>query len=124
MHQAAQADWQSSRLRLRLQRVLWVPIEAAKLGPLAQRRLGQARLWIPTAEEMAIVRADWDDLMGALGMGADVSAREGQALQIRPKAADAKARVLGSVEGGAGLTRPMGFYLRPSFTAHILGLRR
>lgn len=112
--------WETSRLRLRLQQVLWLPVESPATAPLAQRRYGHCYLWIPSAEQQALLRADWEDLMGALGSGRTVDAHEGRVLQLRPKAADANARSLAPSEGGAGLMSPMGFYLRPQFTGALL----
>ena len=51
----------------------------------------------------------------------EISAREGECLQIRPKAANAAARRLAiGASGGREPTLPRGFYLRASFTAAIL----
>ena len=57
----------------------------------------------------------------ALGRLEEISARHGELLQIRPKAANARA--LGSTtdpEGKPAQTLPRGFYLRSSFTNSIL----
>lgn len=114
-HQA----WDGSRLKQRLDRVLWLPVEAPPL-PLAERRFGRAVLWRPSAEEMALLAADWEDLIGALGSGRAVDGYDGRVLQLRPKAADAGVRTVAPTEDGAGLAKPVGFYLRASFTARIL----
>ncbi len=114
-----QQTWLGSRLEQRLARVLWLPVEAPPI-PLAERRFGRAVLWSPSAEDLAQLAADWEDLIGALGSGGAVDGYEGQLLQIRPKAADASVRTVAPTEDGAGLARPVGFYLRPSFTARIL----
>ena len=56
-----------------------------------------------------------------LGRVEEISAREGECLQIRPKAANAAARRLPvGVSGAREPTLPRGFYLRASFTAAIL----
>lgn len=112
--------WESSRLRQRLRCVLWLPVDAVGVAPLVDRRFGRARLWEPSDQQLAALRADWEDLIGALGSGRAVGGHEGEILQLRPKAADASVRTLAPANGGAALARPMGFYLRAKFTATIL----
>lgn len=116
-------SWEHSWLRLKLQRVLWVPIEADKSIPLPQRRIGNALLWSPSAEQEAVLREDWEELIElvCLGQWERISARQGQYLQIRPKAAHS--RVLTEAydsEGNLARTLPRGFYLRTRFTRQIL----
>ena len=122
MAHADQERWETSRLRRRLAHVLWMPVTAARLASLPDRRFGAARLWQPDADEEALLRADWEDLMGAIGAGraGTLTAREGQVLQVRPKAAHAQARTLAPAVDGVSLTLPLGFYLRTQFTTHIL----
>ncbi len=123
MQEAQQAHWHSSRLRQRLGCVLWIPVQAAALAPLPQRRLGRACLWTPTPAQSRLLQADWEQLMGMVGAGqaAALDARLGTVLQVRPKAAHAGVRTLGQGPDGPEAVRPLGFYLRPSFTAQIVG---
>ena len=120
MAQSDREQWESSRLCRRLACVLWLPVQSSHEGPLPERRFGRAVLWRPDAADVALLRADWEDLMGALGAGRQVDAREGRVLQLRPKAADGRVRSLGPAGEGAAPVAPMGFYLRPSFTARVL----
>jgi len=122
MAQADRERWEESRLRLRLQRVLWVPVESARLASLGERRIGRAVLWSPTFEQSALLRSDWEDLMGAIGSGrgGTLTAREGEVLHVRPKAANASVRTMAPGGEGVQLTLPLGFYLRTSFTGAIL----
>ncbi|MED5463682.1 MAG: DNA mismatch repair endonuclease MutH [Myxococcota bacterium] len=122
MAQADQELWESSRLRLRLQRVLWVPVESARKRELAQRRIGSPVLWSPDAVAEAALRSDWEDLMGAIGSGrgGTLTAREGRVLHVRPKAANASVRTIAPGAGGPQKTLPLGFYLRTAFTAALL----
>jgi DNA mismatch repair protein MutH len=115
--------WEDSRVRRKLARVLWVPIEGERARPPAERRLGQALLWSPSAREEAELRFDWEELAGLIGRGAldAVTAHLGRHLQIRPKAAHGRVRRRAlDDEGAMTETLPRGFYLRASFTAAIL----
>ena len=47
MQQTGELNWHQSWLRRKLSHVLWIPIEADAEIPLAERYIGQARLWKP-----------------------------------------------------------------------------
>ncbi|GLT18140.1 DNA mismatch repair protein MutH [Vibrio zhanjiangensis] len=116
--------WETSHVRNKLSRVLWVPVEGEREIPLAQRRVGTPFFWTPSKEENSLLKADWEELMEmiVLGQVEQITARHGQVLQLRPKAANG--RVLTEAYGGIGkpiMTQPRGFYLRTQFTARILG---
>ena len=116
-------SWRDSNVRRKLARVLWVPFEGDRAIPLPGRRIGSALLWSPSPEEEAALASDWETLMDrvVLGRVEEISAREGECLQIRPKAANAAARRRAIGPSGAWeTTLPRGFYLRASFTAAIL----
>ena len=115
--------WQDSNVRRKLARVLWVPFEGDRTIALPDRRIGTALLWSPSLAEDSALERDWETLMDrvVLGRAEEISAREGEWLQIRPKAANAAARRLAIGATGAKVpTLPRGFYLRPGFTAAIL----
>jgi DNA mismatch repair protein MutH len=126
MATADDETWPTSRLHRRLGRVLFVPVDAASVAPLPVRRVGAAVLWAPSPEQEALLRGDWDDLMGAIGSGraGTLTAREGRVLQVRPKAATARVRTLASGADGPERTLPLGFYLRATFTGGILAAAR
>lgn len=114
--------WQTSRVYQKIKRVLWVPIEADHNIPLAERRIGQAFLWIPTPNQMEILKKDWEEFSNriALGQLETISAKDGVILQIRPKAADGQSLSVGFDEEGNKIkTLPRGFYLRANFTAEL-----
>lgn len=116
-------NWEASWVRRKLSRVLWVPVEADPAIPLAARRVGSALLWSPNSSEEAQLREDWEELMEMIGMGGveQLTARLGEVLQIRPKAANSKASCQAVGEDGAPiLSNPRGFYLRSTFTRAIL----
>lgn len=115
--------WEDSVVRRKLASVLWVPVEADPHVALPLRRVGSALLWRPDAAEDAALRADWEELTGMIALGdlESITPRHGRCLQIRPKAANARALMRASdAEGAPADTLPRGFYLRPAFTAEVL----
>lgn len=107
--------WETSHVRHKLKRVLWVPVEGERSIPLAERRVGSPLLWSPSEEEDRQLRLDWEELMDmiVLGQVERITARHGEVLQLRPKAANARA--LTEAIGARGepiLTLPRGFYLK------------
>ncbi len=119
----AKPDWHHSNVRRKLARVLWMPFEGDRSIPLPERRIGSALLWSPSRAEESALANDWETLMDrvVLGRVEEISAREGECMQIRPKAANAAARRLAiGASGAKEPTLPRGFYLRASFTAAIL----
>ena len=110
-------------MRRKLARVLWMPFEGDRAIALPERRIGAPLLWSPSPDEELALASDWETLMDrvVLGRVEEISAREGECLQIRPKAANAAARRLAiGASGAREPTLPRGFYLRASFTAAIL----
>lgn len=115
--------WQTSHVRQKLSKVLWVPVEGEREIPLAERKVGTAILWSPNEEEEKQLQQDWEELMEmiVLGQVEKINAKHGEVLQLRPKAANS--RVLTEAYGASGKpikTLPRGFYLRTLFTRKIL----
>ncbi|AIU67799.1 DNA mismatch repair endonuclease MutH [Vibrio coralliilyticus] len=115
--------WETSHVRNKLSRVLWVPVEGEREIPLAERRVGSPLIWSPSESEELQLKTDWEELMEliVLGQVEQITARHGEVLQLRPKAANS--RVLTEAYGASGkpiMTLPRGFYLRTPFTAQIL----
>ena len=119
----ASPNWQDSNVRRKLAHVLWIPFEGDRAIPLPERRIGSALLWSPSRDEDSALASDWETLMERVVLGRvdEISARGGECLQIRPKAANAAARrrAIGA-SGAYEPTLPRGFYLRTGFTAAIL----
>ncbi len=118
-----ESHWENSLVKHKLSRVLWVPIEADSEIPLAARRIGSAILWSPDKDQDSILRRDWEELMDMISMGEleQITAHQGQYLQVRPKAANARTLTKGiDSEGEEILTLPRGFYLRATLTNQIL----
>lgn len=115
--------WETSHVRHKLNRVLWVPVEGERQIPLAERRVGAPLLWSPDEEEEHQLRLDWEELMDmiVLGQVERITARHGEVLQLRPKAANSKAltEAIGAM-GEPILTLPRGFYLKKNFTGALL----
>jgi len=115
--------WENSLVKAKLNHVLWVPVEADKNIPLANRRLGRGILWQPDNNTEAALARDYNEFIDriALGQVESITADQGEILQIRPKAANASALTTGIGENGQSIqTLPRGFYLRPFFTKQIL----
>ncbi|KTD02718.1 DNA mismatch repair protein [Legionella geestiana] len=115
--------WETSSCFAKLRRVLWFPVEGERSIPFSERRIGAPILWSPSPEEEGILSRDWQELtlMASTGRLEEIHAGLGEYLQIRPKAANNQALVLGyDATGQCIRTLPRGFYLRPSFTARIL----
>jgi len=115
--------WETSHVRHKLKRVLWIPVEGERHIPLAERHVGSPLLWSPDAGEEQQLRLDWEELMDliVLGQVERITARHGEVLQLRPKAANG--RVLTEAIGADGqliMTLPRGFYLKKNFTTALL----
>ncbi len=120
---AALQRWEDSWVCRKLQHVLWVPVLAERGIPLADRMIGRAFLWQPSAEQRQLLRQDWEELMDLLALGglAQIKGSHGKVLQLRPKGANSQAltRAIGA-DGEPVQALPRGFYLKTSFTSQIL----
>lgn len=115
--------WESSHVRHKLARVLWVPVEGERQIPLAERRVGAPLLWSPNEAEEELLRRDWEELMDLIVLGKveTITARHGEVLQLRPKAANSRALTEAIGEQGQPImTLPRGFYLKKTFTGPML----
>ncbi|WP_141671425.1 DNA mismatch repair endonuclease MutH [Gilliamella sp. Gris1-4] len=115
--------WETSHVKYKLAKVLWVPIEGERTIPLADRKVGKPIMWTPTQEQEQQLKQDWEELMDMIALGhvEKITARYGTYLQIRPKAANGQALTEAIGENGdIILTRPRGFYLKKTFTMQIL----
>ncbi|WP_319784287.1 DNA mismatch repair endonuclease MutH [Oceanisphaera sp. IT1-181] len=115
--------WQDSNVRNKLSCVLWIPIIGTRQTPPSERIVGPPLWWQPTAEEEQLLRQDWEEIMELISLGKiqTLSARHGQVLQLRPKAANSKALTEAvGLHGQPIMTLPRGFYLKTGFTAALL----
>ena len=119
----AGVEWQTSSVKNKIQQVLWVPIDGRREVAPQDRCIATPFLWSPDASQNNQLRTDWEELMEmiALGQIENITARHGQYLQLRPKAANGGALTQGTGKNGQIIhTRPRGFYLRKEFTRKIL----
>src|SRR5512140_2757462 len=69
MDDVDRVEWETSWVRSKLSRVLWVPLVAAHDDAHSARKIGRPRIWSPTPEQDAVLRADFDDAVGAIALG-------------------------------------------------------
>lgn len=115
--------WERCHVRHKLTRVLWMPVEGGRQIPLGERRIGAPLLWSPNTEEEDQLRQDWEELMDLIVLGKveSITARHGEVLQLRPKAANSRALTEAVGEHGQPImTLPRGFYLKKTFTGPLL----
>ncbi len=120
---AEEQEWASSWVRAKLACVLFVPLVGADGVAWSERRVGDALLWSPTAEQEDVLRGDFDEVVGLVGVGRieELTAHRGRWLQVRPKARHGRVRTVAwGAEGEPIATVPRGFYLRTRFTGAIL----
>ncbi len=114
-------QWRDSVVYHKMKKVLWVPVEMHK--PIPERCIGMAVLATMTPEQETILQQDWLELTEALitGHADSLTAKYGQMLQIRPKAANSSiVEAAIDAEGNPTKIMPRGFYLRTDYTAAIL----
>ena len=86
-------------------------------------RTGAPLLWTPSPEEGAVLQADWEELSELIHLGeaSRITARLGEALQIRPKAAHSREATWTLDEEANWVAQnPRGWYLRARFTGDLL----
>lgn len=123
LNAASGLRWHDCTVRRKLKRVLWVPLEADPEIPPRHSRVGNAFLWSPSPQQARVLEQDWRELMDVLSFGEfdQVNARQGEYLQVRPKAASAASLARATLaDGNSGYTLPRGFYLRARFTNVLL----
>ena len=120
---AESQEWATSWVRAKLAHVLWIPTVGAHGLAWQERTVGTPLLWRPTAAQEDVLRGDFDDVVGLIGIGRieDLTAHRGRWLQVRPKAKDGSVRTMAyGADNEAIATVPRGFYLRARFTGALL----
>ncbi|MFT7053989.1 MAG: DNA mismatch repair protein MutH [Psychromonas sp.] len=118
-----QLNWENSNVRNKISTVLWVPVQGERTVPLGDRVVGNSFLWSANQQQSELLKLDWNEIMEkiALGQIESITARDGQVMQLRPKAANGKCLTdaVGS-DGQIIKVRPRGFYLKKTFTQSII----
>jgi len=117
------ASWQNSHIKNKLSRVLWVPVISERNIAIADRIICQPFIWSPSIEEDHLLALDWQELtdMIVLGEVEKINGKHGQILQLRPKAANSRAKTQAFDHKGQPFqTLPRGFYIKTSFTQGLL----
>ena len=116
-------EWETSWVRAKLARVLWIPLIGVHGLAWQERVVGAPLLWEPTPAQDDVLRGDFDDVVGLIGIGRieELTAHKGRWMQVRPKAKDGSVRTLAyGADNEAIATVPRGFYLRARFTGALL----
>ena len=116
-------QWKESHVRHKLSHVLWIPVEGEREIPVGDRHVGYPVLWKPSIKEEQQLQQDWEELMDLIVLGKveSITARHGEVLQLRPKAANSRALTEAYGDNGQPIkTLPRGFYLKTHFTHSIL----
>jgi DNA mismatch repair protein MutH len=121
----AAESWETSYVRRKLARVLFVALEVpARARSVGERRVAAVRLWTPSAGEERLLRADFELFVRDFfrrGRAAELTGHLGAVLQVRPKGRNAADRRAGYDSAGRPtLVGKSGFYLRPAFVAGVL----
>ncbi|HVT06859.1 MAG TPA: MutH/Sau3AI family endonuclease [Polyangia bacterium] len=118
-------SWDSSYVRLKLARVLFVALAVPEgARSVGERQVAAVRLWSPDAAEEAALRADFELFVREYyrrGRAAEITGHLGAVLQVRPKGRDADdTRDAYDAQGRPTRVGKHGFYLRPAFVARLL----
>ena len=121
----AAEPWQTSYVRHKLARVLFVALEVPPgARSVGDRRVAAVGLWTPSRDEEETLRADFELFVRDYfrrGRADDITGHMGVALQVRPKGRDASDLRAGyDADGRPTRVGKSGFYLRPGFVGKIL----
>jgi DNA mismatch repair protein MutH len=105
--------WSKSFVRLKLLKVLWIPI-------LKKKNIHTSEICYPIFKELSledeyILSKDYEELCEIITFGDEPRAHLGKFMQVRPKALNSKIRSTSNNE----IRHPLGFYLRSSYTKKI-----
>jgi len=115
-------DFDMSPIGHKLREVLFIPVEG-KPVTFVSRRIGAPLVWRADHTERELLERDYERLALRISRGEldSLSAHEGDAMQVRPKARRGADRRLFYDEAGAGhIEQPRGIYLRARFTESVI----
>jgi DNA mismatch repair protein MutH len=118
-------SWETSYVRHKLARVLFVALEVRDEGrDVGDRRVAAVRLWSPSPAEDLVLRGDFELFVRGffrVGRAAEITGHHGVALQVRPKGRNAAdVRSAYGPDGAPVRIGKSGFYLRPTFVGPIV----
>ncbi len=121
----AAESWETSYVREKLRRVLFVALEIPPDDEsVGARRVAAVRLWSPDAGEERALRADFELFVRGYfrrGRTSEITGHLGEVMQVRPKGKNARDLRDGyDAAGNPTRVGKCGFYLRPSFVSAIL----
>jgi DNA mismatch repair protein MutH len=121
----AAESWETSYVRRKLARVLFVALEVAPgEASVGDRRVAAVCLWSPSPDEERLLRADFELFARDYfrrGRAAEITGHLGAVLQVRPKARNAAdQRAAYDATGRPTQVGKQGFYLRPAFVKTVL----
>lgn len=111
--------FEDSPLYHKLSCILFVLLLAPKGFPIVERRLLGYFFFTPNAEQLATIKEDYQGFAELVCSGQSdlINGNMGSIVQMRPKGLSGTSLTLNRRDDGSNLmTRPRGFYLRPSFT--------
>ena len=117
------SKWEQSAVYRKLRCVLWVPIARNQKDSVIESTIATPFLWYPNTSQMTLLHQDWEAAMALVSLGEvdKLNAKNGEILQVRPKAANSRALTQAFDRDGKHIeTLPRGFYLRSKFTQQIL----
>ena len=118
------AQWQTSHIRNKLARVLWIPVISERSIAVAERMVGTAFIWSPSPEEEHLLALDWQELTDMIVLGNVenifmVDMGKYYNCAQKPLIASAKTQAFNR-HGQPFMTLPRGFYLKTAFTQALL----
>ena len=121
----AAESWETSYVRAKLRRVLFVALEVSPHDDsVGARRVAAVRLWSPDAGDERALRSDFELFVRGYfrrGRVDEITGHLGQVMQVRPKGRNALDQRAGyDATGNPTRVGKCGFYLRPGFVAEIL----
>lgn len=111
--------WNTSYVRYKINRILWVPIEKNKSTNIREYRVKYPFLWSPNYEEEKKIKTDWNEIMDMIVLGKinKINSKYGEVLFVKTKTNSKKNYTQAIGENGQPIfTIPKGFYLRKKFT--------
>jgi DNA mismatch repair protein MutH len=116
-----QETWETSDLRLHLQRLFIVPVRQPYAdAPVGEWRLQQPFFWSPDRTVLAAIRAEWEQFRAEIAAGQDQHlspASKTKYIHVRPKARNARDTDDAPV---VGPTVKKCFWLNQGFIAQVL----